>query len=120
MPAKRNTQVKPNAIDGSFFCNGKPLVLPKENRATLENHIINRIRIMDNITLTSGLKLLRTALKNNKLSVNVGTNLSDSKEEHESSHHPLSPQYKYCGTDIRKLEPLLITDNTMLECTAPL
>ena len=44
----------------------------------------------------------------------------DSEDEHESSHHPLSPQYKYCGEDVRKLKPLLITDHTMLECTATL
>ena len=132
MPASKKTQVKikPSAVDGSFFCDGKPFTLPtKETRATIENRIINRIRIIGDdeetsgtsgITLTVGRKLIKAALKNNQLSINVGTNPYDSEDEHESSHHPLSPQYKYCGTDIRKLEPLLITDHTMLECTATL
>ena len=120
MPAKRNIQVKQSAVDGSFYCDGKPFVMPKETRTSLESRIINRLRIMDNITLTMTRKLIRTALKNNQLSINVGTNPYDSEEERESSHHPMSPQYKYCGKDIRKLEPLLITDHTMLECTATL
>ena len=103
--------------------------MPKETRATIESRIINRIRIMGDddealnaigITLTAGRKLIKAALKNNQLSINIGTNPYDSEDEHESSHHPLSPQYKYCGKDVRKLEPLLITDNTMLECTATL
>ena len=38
----------------------------------------------------------------------------------ESGHHPLSPQYFYYGADIRKLEPMLINDRTMLECAATL
>ena len=132
MPASKKTQVKikPSAVDGAFFCDGKPFTLPtKETRATIENRIINRIRIIGDddeavssgITLTVGRKLIKAALKNNQLSINIGTNPYDSEEEEkESSHHPLSPQYKYCGKDIRKLEPLLITDHTMLECTATL
>ncbi len=72
------------------------------------------------ITLTAGRKLIKAALKNNQLSINIGLNPYDSEEERESSHHPMSPQYKYCGKDVRKLEPLLITDHTMLECTATL
>ena len=129
MPASKKTQVKPSAIDGSFYCDGKPFSLPtKETRATIESRIINRLRIIGDddeavssgITLTAGRKLIKAALKNNQLSINVGTNPYDSEEERESSHHPLSPQYKYCGMDIRKLEPLLITDHTMLECTATL
>ena len=131
MPASKKTQVKPkpSAVDGSFYCDGKPFTLPtKETRATIENRIINRIRIIGDddeavssgITLTVGRKLIKAALKNNQLSINIGTNPYDSEEERESSHHPLSPQYKYCGNDIRKLEPLLITDHTMLECTATL
>jgi hypothetical protein len=131
MPAKRNIQVKPkpSAIDGSFYCNGEPFVMPKETRTSLENRIINRIRIIGDdeeasgtsgITLTMGRKLIKAALKNNQLSINIGSNPYDSEDEHESSHHPLSPQYKYCGKDVRKLEPLLITDHTMLECTATL
>ena len=133
MPASKKTRIKPSAVDGAFFCDGKPFTLPtKETRATIENRIINRIRIIGDddetsgtvgasgITLTVGRKLIKAALKNNQLSINVGTNPYDSEEERESSHHPLSPQYKYCGMDIRKLEPLLITDHTMLECTATL
>jgi hypothetical protein len=128
MPASKKTQVKPSAVDGAFYCDGKPFTLPtKETRVTIENRIINRIRIMGDdeetssgITLTVGRKLIKAALKNNQLSINIGTNPYDSEEERESSHHPLSPQYKYCGNDIRKLEPLLITDHTMLECTATL
>ena len=129
MPAKAKTQIKPSAVDGSFFCDGKPFVMPKETRTTIENRIINRLRITGDdeetsgtsgITLTMGRKLIKAALKNNQLSINIGTNPYDSEDEHESSHHPLSPQYKYCGKDIRKLEPLLITDHTMLECTATL
>ena len=150
MPAKRNIQVKPSAVDGSFYCpypaglgpkgDGKPFVMPKDTRATIESRIINRIRIMGDdeealnaigkgdalasgtsgITLTTGRKLIKAALKNNQLSINIGSNPYDSEDEHESSHHPLSPQYKYCGKDVRKLEPLLITDHTMLKCTATL
>ena len=131
MPASKKTQVKPkpSEIDGSFYCNGEPFVMPRETRTSIENRIINRIRIMgddeetlnaSSITLTTGRKLIKAALKNNQLSINIGTNPYDNEDEHESSHHPLSPQYKYCGKDIRKPEPLLITDHTMLECTATL
>ena len=108
MPASKKTQVKPkpSAMDGSFYCDGKPFTLPtKETRATIENRIINRIRIMGDddealnasgITLIAGRKLIKAALKNNQLSINIGLNPYDSEEEEkESSHHPMSPQYKY-------------------------
>ena len=72
MPAKAKTQVKPSAVNGSCFCDGKPFTLTaKETRTTMENRIINRIRIMGDddeacITLTMGRKLIKAALKNNQ------------------------------------------------------
>ena len=121
MPVKKRTQIKASPTDGSFFCDGKPFALPtKESRTSLEARITNRIRIMDNVTLTIGRKLTKTALKNDQLAINIGINPYSSEEECESSHHPLSPQYRYSGKDIRKLEQLLINDHNMIECTATL
>ena len=125
MPAKRNTQKI--TTDGLFF--SKPLVGVlgttdvRETRTMTETRVINRIRVMGDDsasgpTVAVGRKLIRTALKGNMLSINVGSNPFDSEDEHESKHQPSSPQYKYCGKDIRKLS-ILLTDK-MLECTATL
>ena len=130
MPPKRTTAQKPRlkpSVGGTFFCDGKPFALlakdaygAVETRAALETRIVNHIRILDSVTLTVGRRLIKTAIKSNRLAINIGVNPYDSEEDHESSHHPLSPQYRYNGKDIRKLEPLLVNDHTMLECTATL
>ena len=123
MPANKRTQViKPSPANGALFCNGEPFVLPNENRTTLETRIINHVRILDSVTLTLGRKLIKAALKANMLTIHIGLDpFGDSHTDaRETSEHPLSPNYRYIGHDIRKLEPLLITDHTILECTATL
>ena len=123
MPANKRTQViKPSPANGALFCNGLPFVLPNENRTTLETRIINHVRILDSVTLTLGRKLIKAALKANMLTIHIGLDpFGDSHTDaRETSEHPLSPNYRYSGHDIRKLEPLLITDHTILECTATL
>ncbi len=123
MPAKRKRQVKPTPVNGSFFCNSAPLQLPTETRATLENRIINHIRILDSVTLALGRKLIEAALKANKLTMQIGLEphcRSDSADIKETADHPLSPNYRYSGHDVRKLEPMLMNDHAMLDCTATL
>ena len=99
MPAKQKTQViKPSPANGTFFCNGEPFQLPKENRATLETRIINHIRILDSVTLTVGRKLLKTALKTNTLKIQIGMEPCCrcgcfEVDVKETADHPLSPKY---------------------------
>ncbi len=123
MPANKRTQViKPSPVNGTFFCNGEQFVLPKENRATLETRIINHVRILDSVTTTAGRELIKAALKANKHTIHIGLDPygGSDRDVGETSDHPMSPNYRYSGHDIRKLEPLLITDRTILECTATL
>ena len=94
MPANKRTQViKPSPTNGAFFCNGEPFVLPNENRTTLETRIINHVRILDNVTLTVGRKLIKAALKANMLTIHIGLDpFGDSHTDaREASEHPLSP-----------------------------
>ncbi len=49
-----------------------PFQLPEENRATLVTRIINRTRILDSITLPVGRKLIKAALKTNRLKIQIG------------------------------------------------
>jgi hypothetical protein len=59
MAARRKNQVsKTSPTREKLFGNGALLVFPKESRAALETRIINHIRILDNVTLTVGRKLI--------------------------------------------------------------
>jgi hypothetical protein len=135
MAARRKNQVsKTSPTSEKLFGNGALFVFPKESRAALETRIINHIRILDNVTLTVGRKLITAALKANKLKIQIGLETCrrcgsfevqcecGGERVHPSDYgdHPRTPNDFYEGDDIRKLEPLLQSDHTILECTATL
>ena len=126
MPAKRQPNVQTQtSVNTTFYINGVPSELPKETRVAVETRVINHLRILDDVTLTVARKLIRAAMKANVLTIQIGMEpcckcRCPYENVKESGHHPLSPQYFYYGADIRKLEPMLINDQTILECTATL
>ena len=87
--------------------------------------VINRIRILESVTLTAGRKLIKAALKAKRLKIQIGMEPSSMGEEeavqaneHESTDHPASPTYYYYGADVRNLEHKLINEHCMLNCCA--
>ncbi len=119
MPGK--STVKPSAAALTALSSGRSQ-LPKLQTTT--DQIINRIRVLNDVTLSPGRKLLKAALKANRLELYIGVApllpyLTQS-EETETNDAPLSPTYYYHGKDIDKLEHRLVNNHRMLECTATL
>ena len=89
---------------------------------TTEQHITNRIRISNNVSLNVGRKLLKAALKANKLSLHIGvepeTSDTEQAEAESDEQNPFSPNYYYYGRDINKLKQLLVSNHIMLNCSA--
>ena len=135
MPARKSS-IKVTSETAPLTCNGAPVYLTPAKKPAKqqspEDYIINHIKIEPSVTLTWTRKLIKAAVKHKKLSIQIGMDPTPERyynEEEpsgpaepitESSHHPLSPRYYYCGADLRKLEPRLLDNLTMLQCTATL
>ena len=84
----------------------------------LEGVIINRIRMSDSISLPAMSRLIKAAQKTKRLKIHIG--IDGGVEEKENEEHPTAPTYYYNGSDVTKLEPLLVNENTILKCSATL
>ena len=111
MPSKSKVTTTTTALAELTKLKGRP----RFGRNYTENEIVNRIRIADEVTLTSARKLLKAAIRKKCISVVVGVPPGSPRGEDE---HPLSPNFFYDGPDVNMLEHLLIAPHTMLNCSA--
>ncbi len=118
MPAKTTAKPSAAAIKALRMATAMTALasdLPKPpKQPPREQPIINRVRVLNDVTLTPGRKLLKAALKAQRLSIHIGfapnhLHIGEgSPTEGESDTHPLSPRYYYYGR-VQKLSPALLT-----------
>ena len=79
------------------------------------NDVVNSVRIGTLVSIGLVRKMIKAAIRNKSLSIVIGIPPGSPRGEDECSRNPT---YFYEGGDIMKLEPLLVTPDTTLECSA--
>ena len=112
MPPRKNTS---NPTQTALTERAKSGTLATFGTDLTINDVVNSVRIGTLVSIGLVRKMIKAAIRNKALAITIGIPPGSPRGEDECSRNPI---YFYEGCDIMKLEPLPVTPNTILECSA--